>query len=90
MLSVYLNCVSRFFKMEKNIEQRICLKFCIANGISYAELLKMLQKASGEWTLSKTCAYEWYSAFNSGRDVVEDCLDLGGHQHLQLRLTSLK
>ena len=51
--------------MEKNIEQRICLKFCIANGISCAESLKMLQKAYGESTLSKTRAYEWYSAFKA-------------------------
>ena len=54
--------------MDKNIVQRICLKFCIASGI----LLKMLQKAYGESTLWKTRAYEWYSAFKSGRDVVED------------------
>ena len=47
------------FPMDKNIEQRICLKFCIANGISCAESLKMLKKAYGESTLSKT--REWYS-----------------------------
>ena len=32
----------------------------------------MLQKACGESTLSKTHAYEWYSAVKSGRDVVKD------------------
>ena len=32
----------------------------------------MLQKAYGKSTLSKTRAYEWYSAFKSDRDVVED------------------
>ena len=32
----------------------------------------MLQKAYGESTLSKTHAYEWYSAFTSSPDVVED------------------
>ena len=58
--------------MDKNTEQRICLRFCIANGISCAESLKMLQKAYGERTLSKIRAYEWYNAFKSGRDVVED------------------
>ena len=58
--------------MDKNIEKRICLKFCIANGISCAKSLKVLQKAYGELTLSKTCVYEWYSAFRSGQDVVED------------------
>ena len=38
----------------------------------------MLEKAYGESTLSKTRAYEWYSAFKSGRDVVEDLLRSGG------------
>ena len=31
--------------MDKNIEQRICHKFCIANEILCAESLKMSQKA---------------------------------------------
>ena len=60
------------FSMDKNIEQRICFKFCIANGISCAESLKILQKVYSESTLSKRRAYEWYSAFKSGQDVVED------------------
>lgn len=32
----------------------------------------MLQRTYGEYTLSKTRAYEWYSAFKIGREVVED------------------
>ena len=32
----------------------------------------MLQKAYAESTLTKGRAYEWYSAFKSGRHVVED------------------
>ena len=60
------------FPMDKNIEQRICLKFSIANGISCAESLEILQKAYDESTLSKTRACEWYSAFKSIREVVED------------------
>ena len=62
MLSVYLKCLA-IFPVDKNIEERIYLKFCIANGISCAASLKMLQKAYGQSTLSKTCAYKWYSAF---------------------------
>ena len=57
MLSVYLKCFS-IFPMDKNIEQRICLKFCTANGISCAKSLKMLQKAYSKSTLLKTRAYE--------------------------------
>ena len=63
--------------MDKNIEQRICLNFCIANGIACAESLKILQKVYGESTLLKTRAYEWYSAFKSGQDMVEDLPRLG-------------
>ena len=37
----------------------------------------MLQKAHGESTLSKTRAYERYSAFKSDRDVVEDLFRSG-------------
>ncbi|XP_045498234.1 protein GVQW3-like [Colias croceus] len=58
--------------MDKNIQQRVRLKFYIANGISCSETLKMLQKAYGESTLSKTRAYKWYKAFKNGRDVMED------------------
>ena len=61
-----------FLRVDKNIEHRIYLKFCIANGISCAESLEMLQKAYGESTLWKTRAYEWYSELKSGRDVVKD------------------
>ena len=47
-------------------------KKIVKNGISCAESLKILQRAYDESILSKTRAYEWYSAFKSGRDVVED------------------
>ena len=71
VVSLFQVCFA-IFPIVKNIEKRICLKFCIANGILCAESRKMLQKAYGESSLSKTRAYEWYSAFKSGRDVVED------------------
>ena len=65
------------FPMDNNIEKLICLKFCLAKGILCAESLTMLQKAYGESNLSKIRAHKWYSAFKSGRDVVED-LHLSG------------
>lgn len=48
----------RFFTMDDYIEQRICLKFCVANGFPCADALKMLLKAFGDNALSETCAYE--------------------------------
>ena len=44
MLSVYLKYVSRFFPIDKNIKQRIYLKFRIANGIPCAESLKCCRR----------------------------------------------
>ena len=58
--------------MEKKIEQRVCLKFCVSNGITATESLKMLQKCFGEPTLSKMQVFEWHKAFSEGRDVVEN------------------
>ena len=58
--------------MDNFVEQRVCLKFCVANEISCSDALKMLQKAFGESALSRTRAYEWYKDFKSGRTVVED------------------
>jgi len=58
--------------MKKRIEQRVCLKFCVANEISCADALKMLQKAYGDSSLSKSQVYEWYKLFKDGREIVED------------------
>ena len=58
--------------MNKNIEQRVCLKFCVANGISCSDSQAMPQKCYGEAMLSKTWIYEFYKAFKDGRESVED------------------
>lgn len=60
------------FYYEKKIEQRVCLKFCVSNGITATESLKMLQKCFGESTLSRTQVFEWHKAFSEGREVVEN------------------
>ena len=54
--------------MDKKIEQRVCLKFCVSNGITATESLKMLQKCFGESILSRTQIFEWHKAFSKGRD----------------------
>ncbi|KAG5328011.1 GVQW3 protein, partial [Acromyrmex charruanus] len=58
--------------MKKRVEQRVCLKFCVANEISCVNALKMLQKAYGDSSLSKSQVYEWYKLFKEGREIVED------------------
>lgn len=58
--------------MEDNLDQRVCIKFCLANGFSCADSLKMLRKAFGTACMSKTQTYEWYKSFKEGREEIID------------------
>lgn len=58
--------------MDKNIEQRVCVKFCVSNEISCAKTLEMLKKTFGDSTMSKTQVYDWYKSFKEGREEVND------------------
>ena len=59
--------------IDKAIEQRVCLKFCVSNGIAATESLKMLQKCFGESTLSRTQVFEWHNRFSEGRRKLASC-----------------
>lgn len=58
--------------MYKNIEERVCVKFCVSNEISCAKTLEMLKKTFGDSTMSKTQVYDWYKSFKEGREEVND------------------
>ena len=60
------------FYYRKKMEQRVCLKFCVSNGITATKSLEMLQKCFGESTLSRTQVFEWHKAFSEGSEVVEN------------------
>ena len=60
------------FYYGKKIDQRVCLKFCVSNGITATESLEMLQKCFRESTLSRTQVFEWHKAFSEDREVVEN------------------
>ncbi|EFN88358.1 hypothetical protein EAI_02491, partial [Harpegnathos saltator] len=41
--------------------QRVCLKFCVKNGIKCSEaFIEMLKKAFGDDIMSQPRVYEWY------------------------------
>lgn len=48
---VSMNFMSANFIKDKNIEQPVCFKFCVDNGISCSECLQVLQKCYGESTV---------------------------------------
>jgi len=60
------------FLLLKIMEQRVCINFCVKNGIKCSETLEMLTVAYGESTLSKKNVYKWYNLFQEGRENVND------------------
>ena len=60
-LSEHVYCVAVTFKMTEQVEQRICIKFCIRLGHSSMETIQMIQKATamGNWWLA---ASSWQCA----------------------------
>ena len=58
--------------MQRNIEQRYAIKFCVKLGKSGSETVEMLKKAFGDEVLSQSQVYKWYQAFKNGRQSVED------------------
>lgn len=48
------------FAMSDFIEQRSCIKFCLPNEISCGEMLRTLQKAFGDHSISQKNVYKRY------------------------------
>ena len=51
LLSEHVHCVAVTIEMTEQVEQRICIKFCIKLEHSSAETIWMIQKAAamGNW-----------------------------------------
>ena len=56
--------------VDNFVEHKICLKFCVANGISYAASLKILRKAFERSCLSKIKVCIWFKNFKCGQKNV--------------------
>ena len=44
-LSEHVYCVAIAFKMTEQVEQQICIKFCVKLELSFAKTIQMIQKA---------------------------------------------
>jgi hypothetical protein len=57
---------------DKNLEQRIKIKFCVKIGESASETLVLLIMAYGEYAMKKSNVFEWHRPFKEGRENVQD------------------
>ena len=58
--------------MELNLQQRVCIKFCVKNGFNDVKTLEILENCFGSDILKKTAVYEWHERFKSARESVEN------------------
>jgi hypothetical protein len=56
---------------DKNLEQRIDIKFCVKIGNSASETLSILTVAYGEYAMKKSRVFDWHRLFKEGRDDVQ-------------------
>jgi hypothetical protein len=49
---------------DKNLEQRINVKFCLKIGKSASETSSLLIMAYGEYAMKKSSSFEWCRRFN--------------------------
>ena len=65
-------CVLSWAKMQRSLEQRYAIKFCVKLGKPGSETLQLLRKAYGDAVLSSSQVFRWHKAFKDGRESVED------------------
>ena len=64
--------VLAIFCCRKKMDPRICIKFCVKNGIKCSKTLEMLKVAYDECTVSQKTVYKWCKFFTEGREEVND------------------
>jgi len=60
--------------MQRNIEQRYDIKFCVKLNKSATETFHSLIEFYGDVTLTITMVFKWHKVFKDGRENVEDAL----------------
>jgi hypothetical protein len=57
---------------DKNLEQRINIKFCVKIGKSGCEVSALLTVAYGEYNMKKWSVFEWHWWFKEGQEDVKN------------------
>jgi hypothetical protein len=59
-------------KMQRSLEQRYAIKFCVKLRKSGSKTLQLLRTACGDAVLSSAQVLRWHKVFKDGRESVED------------------
>ena len=71
LLSEQVYRVAVTFKMTEQVEQRICIKFCIELEHSSVDTICMIQKAFWYDAVSVAQIKVWHKCFRGGQESVE-------------------
>ncbi|XP_011858412.1 PREDICTED: putative uncharacterized protein FLJ37770 [Vollenhovia emeryi] len=58
--------------MERLLEQRYAVKFCVKLGKSSKDTHDLIKAAYGDNAMSRSGVFEWHKLFREGREEVED------------------
>ena len=58
--------------MQRSLEQRYAIKFCVKLRKSGSETLQLLRATYRDAVLSSSQVLRWYKAFKDGREDIED------------------
>lgn len=58
--------------MQRSLEQRYAIKFCVKLGKSKAETFDMIKQAYPDVALPRSGVFRWHKAFLEGREEVAD------------------
>ncbi|XP_057662561.1 uncharacterized protein LOC130897628 isoform X5 [Diorhabda carinulata] len=59
-------------KMQRSLEQRYAIKFCVKLGKSATETFDMIKQAYPDVALARSGVFRWHQAFLEGREEVAD------------------
>ena len=90
-LNEHVYCVAVTFKMTEQVEQQICIKFCVKIEHSSVETIQVIQKATdvGNWWLAASSWQHTHSCVMSGAVFKKTSNHPGDSAPLQPRLGAL-
>ena len=70
-LSEHVYCVAVAFKMIEQVEQQICIKFCMKLERSSMKAIQMIQKAFRDDAMTAEQIKLWHKCFKDGQESAE-------------------